>query len=173
MNQWKAAEYFYLTQTPLILAEKRNEWAMDPYAWTQYISLSPIEQRLWENIREANVVLYPQYPIDKFFVDFANPVAMVVIECDGEAFHLDAAKDARRDNRLRELGWTVYRINGKDCCTDFNEKTKQRSYARYFIDSIAEQYGIKRLVSGSPKPLMTGIHSVLDHLLKMNPLESA
>ena len=39
---------------------------------------------------------YPQYPIGKYFVDFADPVKKIVIECDGKKYHQDKEKDKRR-----------------------------------------------------------------------------
>ena len=58
--------------------------------------------------------MYPQWPQCGFFLDFANPVARVAIECDGREFH-DSVKDGRRDAILEAEGWTVYRLTGRDC----------------------------------------------------------
>lgn len=170
MNQWEAALYFYKTETPKILAEKRNEWAIIPYAWEGLISMTPIEFWLWSDIRQANVVMYPQYPVGKFFVDFANPVAKVAIECDGKEFHKDKAKDAARDEELLSMGWTVYRISGKDCRTDFDEEKMEDGYARKFIDEIAERHGLKRDNSPTKKDREHYAIPLLEHLLRTNPL---
>lgn len=35
--------------------------------------MTPIERWLWADIRHADAVFYPQYPVGNFFVDFANP----------------------------------------------------------------------------------------------------
>jgi hypothetical protein len=58
--------------------------------------------------------LWPQLPVDRFFVDFGNPIAKVALECDGAQWH-DEAKDARRDAILHELGWKVWRAPGWRC----------------------------------------------------------
>lgn len=106
----------YSEINPEIMAERHNEWAVDPYHWSGLVVMSPIEEWMWGAIRDVNAVFYPQYPVGKFFVDFANPKAKVAIECDGAAFHQDLDKDAERDRQLAELGWTVYRITGSECC---------------------------------------------------------
>ena len=79
-----------------------------------------------------------------FFVDFANPKAKVAIECDGEAYHRDKAKDAYRDAKLSGLGWAVYRISGKDCRTGAGTDDEWNSAARQFINQIASRHNIKR-----------------------------
>ena len=144
MNQYEAAKYFYSTHTPLIMEAPRNEWAGDPYAWDRWISMTPIEAWLWGDIRDANAVFYPQYPVGRFFVDFANPRAKVAIECDGKAYHRDVAKDAARQREIEDMGWTVYRITGKECMTDFDDETRQHGYARMFIEEIADRHGLRR-----------------------------
>lgn len=45
---------------------------------------------------------YPDFVIDK-----------IIIEIDGSRWH-DTAKDAIRDSKLQDAGYTVYRINAKD-----------------------------------------------------------
>jgi len=59
-------------------------------------------------------VAYPQWPVGRFFVDFANPVAKVAIECDGKAFH-DVERDAKRQGEIEAMGWAVYRFTGREC----------------------------------------------------------
>lgn len=142
-NNWNAIAKFYNQMNSVILAEKSNVWAIDPYAWESVgMSFTPIETALWSDIRAASAVMYPQYPIHGMFVDFANPVAKIVIECDGAEFHQDKARDAARDTILQLRGWTVYRITGRDCKTDFDEETMQPGAARQFIDSICTNHKI-------------------------------
>ena len=47
-------------------------------------------------------------------VDFGDPVKKVALECDGKQFH-NAEKDKTRDMYLNSLGWTVFRVTGKEC----------------------------------------------------------
>lgn len=152
MNDFRAIREFYREMLPLIESSPKNDWAADPYAWSELIDMTPIEAWLWTDIRQADVILYPQFPVDRFFVDFANPRAKVAIECDGRAYHLDKAKDAARDAVLESLGWSVYRITGSDCAKEFNEETRTPSPARKFIDDIAQWHGIKRVPSKESAP---------------------
>lgn len=149
MNQFEAALYFYGHYRETILAAPRNEWAIDAYSWEPYIRMTPIEACLWGDIREANAVFYPQWPESGFFLDFANPVAKVAIECDGRAFHLDRAKDAARDDKLGALGWKVFRISGSDCMTDYDDETREEGYAMRFVRDIASRYDLIRSPSAS------------------------
>lgn len=145
-NDWNAIRAFYREAEPDILTAGRNEWGMDLYAWDELgiIYMTPIECWLWHDIRANDAVLYPQYPVSRYFVDFANPVAKVAIECDGAAYHTDTAKDARRDAELAQLGWSVYRAPGWLCRTDFNPETRELGQAFIFIRDICEQHGISR-----------------------------
>ena len=95
MNQFELAKHFWSQHRKTILAAPKNEWAVDPYAWSEWIRLTPIEEALWTDIRQANSVFYPQWPEAGYFLDFANPKAKVALECDGAAYHQDKEKDAR------------------------------------------------------------------------------
>ena len=144
-SKFDAIRDFYKAAEAEIMAEKPNEWSMHPYEWEKCgIHLTPIESWLWHDIRAVDLVLYPQYPVLGFFVDFANPKAKVVIECDGQAFHQDKAKDAARDKKLRDAGWHVYRITGKDCRDGVDSDTPSQSAARQFIERIASMHNIQR-----------------------------
>lgn len=112
----RRAAAFYSRFARGIMSTPANEWSTDAYAWDfdGGIWLSPIERNLWEDIRTADLVLYPQWPVAGFFVDFGNPVARVAIECDGKAFH-DAARDIPRQRAIEANGWTVYRFPGWMC----------------------------------------------------------
>jgi hypothetical protein len=112
---WKEIRDFYVERMDLLLqAPRRGMPGIDPYSWQTFYAMTPIEWQVWQDIRCVGVVFYPQLPVGRFFVDFGNPIARVAIECDGKDFH-DAAKDAARDAELRALGWTVYRMTGRDC----------------------------------------------------------
>nr|WP_279091359.1 DUF559 domain-containing protein [Comamonas thiooxydans] len=144
-NDWKRVREHYAALTPRILAEASNEWATDAYAWENAgIRMTPIESWLWADIRDANVVMYPQYPVNGVFVDFANPRAKVAIECDGRDYHLDKAKDRARDDALAAVGWTVYRLTGSECRQDFNEESRTAGAARRLVDLIARNHRVQR-----------------------------
>lgn len=85
----------------------------DPYF--MHWRFTPIEALIWADLRSYFcVTAWPQYPVGKYFVDFAFVTAKVVIECDGKKYH-DAARDAERDAHMRSLGWRVFRIAGVHC----------------------------------------------------------
>lgn len=144
MNHWESIARFYAARREEICTSPSDEWAIPAYSWDALIRMTPIEEWLWGDIRDANMVMYPQWPVEGFFLDFANPAAMVAIECDGRAFHLDKAKDRARDEHLTALGWTVYRISGRDCKSEYDEETGELSEARKFIDRICEKHPVKR-----------------------------
>ena len=98
-----------------ILSAEKRQFGIDPYAWSSIVSLSPIEDRLWQDIRDIGMVLYPQYPVGRYFVDFGNPKSKVAIECDGKEFHKDKKADQQRQDEIEALGWVVYRFTGKQC----------------------------------------------------------
>jgi len=143
MNEyWEAIRRHYKKADVFIKQKPCNEWAIDSYAWNGLISLTPIEQALWCDIRQVGCVLYPQYPIEGFFVDYANPKAKVAIECDGRLYHLDHEKDAARDKKLSEKGWFVYRISGRKCMTEQDQETGESSEAMKFIQQISSDHGL-------------------------------
>lgn len=145
MNNWDEIRSFYAAAHNEIMAEKPNEWGIAPYEWEMAgVTLTPIEHWLWHDIRAVDLVMYPQYPVSGFFVDFANPRAKVAIECDGAEFHQDREKDARRDAKLKSLGWTVYRISGKACRDGAGSDTPSQSEARKFIENIASRHPVQR-----------------------------
>ena len=75
-----------------------------------------IEFLAWCSIREkGRIVLYPQFPVENYFIDFANPGLKIGLELDGKDFH-DKEKDRQRDLNLKSKGWTIYRISGREMC---------------------------------------------------------
>jgi len=126
------SHYEYLTPKIIERSAKHPKGWVSPYCdinWN-YI-FSPIEKTTWHALREfGHAPFYPQYPVDRFFVDFGNPALKIAIECDGRQFHLDKEKDGKRDERLHELGWKVYRIPGRDCLRPVSEEYHWLSYKR-------------------------------------------
>jgi hypothetical protein len=156
-----------------VLLGGRNEWAIDAYAWDHDagIVMTPIERSLWHDIRAADLVLYPQWPVAGFFVDFGNPVAKVAIECDGKAFH-DPARDAKRQRLIEAEGWTVYRFTGRDCMgeclVDEEDEDTGGTRTRYSetfqrIREIGQRHQIARSTQGSKEMvhICDAIHSAL------------
>jgi len=73
---------------------------------------TPAERRLWAMLggsRLAGLKFRRQAVIDGYIADFLCPAFALVIEVDG-ASHVDPERDARRDARLNQLGYTVVRF---------------------------------------------------------------
>lgn len=86
----------------------------NPYKLKECFKMTPIEENVWSDIRFLGLKMFPQFPIDKYFADFADPINKIVIEADGEKYHTDKNKDLIRQNEIEKLGWTIYRIKGKE-----------------------------------------------------------
>lgn len=113
-SRWNAIRAYYAVAIEHIMAVPANHRAIPKYEVDWHQVYTPIEKILAEEAQYLGIILYPQFPIAAYFVDFANPVAKVVIECDGKAFH-DPEKDRKRDEFLTQLGWMVYRFTGAEC----------------------------------------------------------
>lgn len=104
-------------------AKERTGGLGDPYFggihWRVY--MSPIEWELWDDIRSWGIRLYPQYPVLRYFADFANPDEKVVVEVDGKEWH-DPEADAVRDKEMQKAGWHVYRFDGASTLRTMSEE---------------------------------------------------
>jgi very-short-patch-repair endonuclease len=109
-RRWSIIREYYGIVTPRIKEGKR----VSPYGICIADFLTPIEVGIWHDIRSYGLPFYPQYPVGRYFVDFGDPVRRNAIECDGKQWH-DKKKDAERDRKLGDEGWTVFRFPGKDC----------------------------------------------------------
>ena len=136
LTSFDAAAVHYKQCRSEILEAGRSEWGVDPYEWECFTRMSPIEADLWACIRSVDAVFYPQFPIGWYFADFCNPVAGVVIECDGAQWHQDAEKDAKRQAFIESEGYTVYRITGKQC--------QDEAFAMNFVTDIAARHDLIR-----------------------------
>lgn len=106
----------YELELPLMQAEyeRTGRAHFDPYRLDFTSDMTPIEANTWSDIRCAGLPFFPQLSVLGYFLDFADPFKKIAIECDGKQWH-NAEKDAKRDARLAEVGWTVYRIPGSMC----------------------------------------------------------
>lgn len=132
-NNWDALRWHYDLYMPEIMDADPWVYGIDPYAWEEpfgMVNMTPIERLMWCDIRQTGIVMYPQFPVLNFFLDFANPVAKVAIECDGREFH-DPRKDDERDARLSEIGWTVYRLTGSQIVREYPDDELGHSVPNY------------------------------------------
>ncbi len=128
---------------------RSDEWGVEPYSWEREaaVRLTPIEAVVWEELRDAGAVMYPQFPVGPYFVDFGNPVAKVAIECDGLLYHLDKKADAARERAILALGWAVWRITGSDCMAPAEEvedvhgdRHECMPYVRRFVLTVCKSH---------------------------------
>jgi hypothetical protein len=149
---WTRVREHYRRNTLAIYEAGPSDWGIDPYAWDHDagIQLTPIEYALWCDIRAVGVVLYPQYPVGGYFVDFANPVARVAIECDGARWHTNPHRDADRQAEIEANGWAVYRIGGAACKVDEIRECPETGFNRFvgspgysLVKAVAERHGIR------------------------------
>lgn len=115
---YKRVRHYYETKQKQIDAGFCGGWNhydIDPNESGICETLTHIEKMFWSDIKDHKLPLFPQFPIGKHFVDFANPEHRIAVECDGHEFHKDKEKDARRDADLADMGWRVVRIEGWKC----------------------------------------------------------
>jgi very-short-patch-repair endonuclease len=79
---------------------------------------SSVESRFWFELRKAckngAIKFRRQQPIHPYIIDFACMKAKLLIELDGFSHDTNHDYDQKRDNYLRQQGYTVLRINNKD-----------------------------------------------------------
>jgi hypothetical protein len=114
-ERFRRIRHNYALFQQLVDAGFESWMGTNQYEVGDWVSIfTPIEAATWHDIRCGGLPLWPQLPVDRFFVDFGNPIAKVALECDGAQWH-DEARDARRDAVLHELGWKVWRAPGWRC----------------------------------------------------------
>lgn len=105
-QRWQIIRDAYALMLPGIMEGYVNPYFLD---W----DFTPIERLAWMDIRGMGLPLYPQFPVGRVFIDFADPVSKVGVELDGAAYH-EHAKDLARDTVLAKQGWKIYRVKGRD-----------------------------------------------------------
>lgn len=111
-----------------------------------YTFESPIEQRFWEAwLEHESYRLKPQYPIGRYFVDFAELGTKTAIELDGFASHSstnDIAYDRRRQREIEAQGWRVIRFGGKEIHDDIHSCIKEvdKILRQRWLELIHDQY---------------------------------
>ena len=105
----------------------RKLYKIDPYLKNPYAfkwKFSPIEYICWGEIRSTPATRYfrPEYPIDKYFVDFADPFNKIVLECDSKMYHKDKDKDLQRQKEIESHGWNVFRLTSGMILSNIYEK---------------------------------------------------
>ena len=79
---------------------------------------SPIEEYMYNAIKNHGLedICNPQFKIGTKRVDFAFPIAKLVVECDGKNYHhadqIQIERDQERDRYLSRKGWKVLHFEG-------------------------------------------------------------
>ena len=61
------------------------------------------------------------YQVGRYFIDFAFPIYMIGIECDGAYWHIgNEARDAKRDAWLSSCGWKIIRLTEEEIKNNVN-----------------------------------------------------
>lgn len=105
-KRWQIIRDTYELMLPRIMEGPVNPYFLD---W----DFTPIERLAWMDIRGGGIPMYPQFPVGRVFIDFADPVLKVGVELDGAAYH-QHDKDLARDTVLAEQGWKIFRVKGRD-----------------------------------------------------------
>jgi leucyl-tRNA synthetase len=76
---------------------------------------TPSELALWRCLsgKKLGVVFRRQVPIHRFIVDFLAPEVRLAVEVDGGCHTRKRSADARRDEKLRRLGYRVLRLDAE------------------------------------------------------------
>jgi very-short-patch-repair endonuclease len=111
--------YYNIFNDRILKAAERGKW-FRPYFidFTRYFT--PIEREAWNAIRSSRIILYPQYPVLNYFLDFGNPYLKIGLEMDGKEFH-NAEKDFIRDTKLLNEGWKIFRVTGSEAVRPVRE----------------------------------------------------
>jgi very-short-patch-repair endonuclease len=110
-------------ETRDLIRQNYKQWRprSDPYQYGGAEYMTPIESNVWHDIRANGLPMYPQFPVDGYFLDFADPVNKIAIEVDGKEFHSSKEhkeKDREREKNLMLRGWRVYRLQGRQTYKD-------------------------------------------------------
>lgn len=74
---------------------------------------SSLERKMCEVLKMLSIQHAHQYQVGQYWVDFAIPEHLLLIECDGRYWHQDRSRDAQRDSAiLRRLpNWKLVHLN--------------------------------------------------------------
>lgn len=74
-------------------------------------TMNDIEFKFYSDLKSIGVLLYPYYPVDKIFVDFANPFAKVAVIIQYKKSNENSIIE--KANYLKQNDWTVYIMPSK------------------------------------------------------------
>ena len=80
------------------------------------------EEIIWEILRDEKLGFQfrRQHIIDHFIIDFVCLKKGLIIEIDGDIHDLQKERDIERDNRLKELGFSILRFSNDNILSDID-----------------------------------------------------
>lgn len=85
--------------------------------YKKYKGESSLELLVRQQLEKLNEPFQQEMKIGKFRADFYLPKRNLVIECDGEYWHMDQKarlRDQRKDKLMGKLGYSILRLSGTD-----------------------------------------------------------
>lgn len=85
--------------------------------YKKYKGESSLEQLVRQQLEKLNEPFQQEMRVGKFRADFYLPKRNLIIECDGEYWHMDEKirlRDQRKDKVLLKLGYNILRLTGQD-----------------------------------------------------------
>lgn len=140
-------------------AEKNINAGYDPYFVNWSNLFTPIEYDCWCSIRCQGVILFPQFSVAGYILDFANPYLKIAVECDGKDWH-NEEKDKLRDTILYEKhGWKTFRIKGSEFYVDYKLPCEVIEYG-YPQDSEEYKQEHENRIMNTGDGVIKSIHEV-------------
>ncbi len=123
MNKWDRIRFFYERHRDEIekdwhLAKDGEVRMLMSWSWDEmdcfgldfHKELSPPEEIAWDLLKTYRLFMLPQFPVKRYFADFANPFLKIIIEIDGKKWHKDVEKDNARQRDIEGDGWRFVRF---------------------------------------------------------------
>jgi very-short-patch-repair endonuclease len=91
-------------------------------------SVSKAEKYIWKALlsrKQMGVAFKRQRPISNFIVDFFSSEIGLIIEIDGSSHFNKGDYDSYRENKLKELGFTVIRFSEGEVLQNIGEVHQQ------------------------------------------------
>lgn len=93
----------------------------------RYTGPSTLEEKMRKILQKTGVEFEREYKFGRFRADFFIKKLKLVIECDGEYWHMreiQKDRDRRKDRYLKELGYKILRLSGHTILGSSNEELK-------------------------------------------------
>jgi len=97
--------------------QERNPKIHPNYILAQKGHVTKIEKLVKEELEKRKIPFEFQYRVLRYWIDFAFPEVKLAVECDGNRWHSteeQISKDKKREQKLKELGWSVLRFKDKE-----------------------------------------------------------